>query len=196
MPMKRVRHPLLWLLSAPLLIIMLNLLVADSVVASEHQVDSRSLLQVPLMNAHGQSSTLEEFKGRVLYVDFWASWCIPCRKSFPWMNEIHSKYADKGLTVVAVNLDVDRAQADAFLAKTPANFALRFDPEGLAARRFDLLGMPSSYVFDREGRLAYVHLGFFTENSAKYEQELLQLLGDQQAESQDKSQNKSQEDRP
>ncbi|NMH63645.1 TlpA family protein disulfide reductase [Shewanella salipaludis] len=129
-----------------------------------------------VQNDKGQQVSLEEFKGRVVYLDFWASWCGPCRKSFPWMTKMHAKYRALGLAVVAVNLDSDKALADAFLAKMPAAFNLRFDPDGDVAHKFDLQGMPSSFVFNKQGELVQTHVGFFTEHADAYENELVTLL--------------------
>ena len=133
-------------------------------------------LSHPVINADGATVTLEEFKGQVVYVDFWASWCGPCRKSFPWMDAMRAKYATQGLAVVAINLDSDRELAEAFLAKLPAKFHIRFDPEGDTAREFDLQGMPSSFIFNRQGQLVQSHVGFFEEYASDYEQELVSLL--------------------
>ncbi|HVJ30434.1 MAG TPA: TlpA disulfide reductase family protein, partial [Gammaproteobacteria bacterium] len=77
---------------------------------------------------------LAPVEGRVVWVDFWASWCVPCRRSFPWLNSMHRKYGADGLQIIAVNLDKDRALADKFLAEVPAEFALRFDPAGELAK--------------------------------------------------------------
>jgi len=127
-------------------------------------------------NAQNQAVSLSEFKGKVVYVDFWASWCGPCRKSFPWMNEIQKKYQDQGLAVVAINLDTDNELAQEFLKQVPANFSVRFNPEGDVARSFDLLGMPSSFMFNRQGQLVQHHVGFYADKAAEYEQELVSLL--------------------
>ena len=75
---------------------------------------------------------LQPVQGQVIWVDFWASWCVPCRRSFPWMNTMQRKYGAHGLQIIAINLDKDRALADGFLAEVPAEFALRFDPAGSA----------------------------------------------------------------
>ena len=141
-------------------------------------VSAEPALTQLVQNAQAQSLTLEEFKGKVVYVDFWASWCGPCRKSFPWMNAMHAKYANQGLAVVAINLDSDKALADKFLALLPAQFHIRFDPEGNAAAAFDLQGMPSSYIFNKQGELVQSHVGFFEEYADQYEQELVTLLKD------------------
>ncbi|PIW59582.1 TlpA disulfide reductase family protein [Shewanella sp. CG12_big_fil_rev_8_21_14_0_65_47_15] len=129
-----------------------------------------------VFNAQNQVISLSEFKGKVVYVDFWASWCGPCRKSFPWMNAMQQKYRDQGLAVVAINLDTDQALADEFLKQVPAQFTVRFNPEGDVARSFDLLGMPSSFMFNRQGQLVQSHVGFYQDNAAEYEQELISLL--------------------
>ncbi len=124
----------------------------------------------------GTPITLEQYKGKVVYIDFWASWCGPCRKSFPWMNAMHAKYASQGLEIIAINLDVEKALADEFLAKLPAQFTIYYDPKAQAAEAFDLQGMPSSYLFNKQGELVQQHTGFFEENAAQYEQELIRLL--------------------
>ncbi|AVT49810.1 MULTISPECIES: TlpA family protein disulfide reductase [Shewanella] len=139
-------------------------------------VQAAPSLDHQVLNAQNQAVSLSEFKGKVVYVDFWASWCGPCRKSFPWMNEIQKKYQDQGLAVVAINLDTDNELAQEFLKQVPANFSVRFNPEGDVARSFDLLGMPSSFMFNRQGQLVQHHVGFYADKAAEYEQELVSLL--------------------
>lgn len=113
---------------------------------------------------------LGELHGKVVWVDFWASWCAPCRRSFPWLNEMQQKYGPDGLEIVGVNVDKERKLADAFLAETPAKFSLRFDPEGELAKAFDVQAMPSSYVLDTDGRVLARHFGFRLEDRAQYEE--------------------------
>lgn len=112
---------------------------------------------------------LEEYKGRVVVLDFWASWCAPCRESFPWLNAMHMKYADKGLVIVGVNVDAERAEADAFLQKYPAQFPVVFDAEGTLATRYDIIGMPSSVVIGPDGDVISQHHGFRKKYIEKYE---------------------------
>ena len=116
------------------------------------------------------------YQGKVVLVDFWASWCEPCRQSFPWMQAMQQKYADQGLVIIAVNVDREPAKAAAFLQAHPANFAIRYDPEGRLAKQFNVQGMPSSFVLGRDGKPAAKHQGFFQAKQASYEAELVRLL--------------------
>lgn len=119
---------------------------------------------------------LSDFKGQVIYLDFWASWCIPCRKSFPWMNEIQKRYGNKGFKVIAVNLDQEADKAKAFLDKIPANFTVAYDPEGVSATAYKVKGMPSSYLIDRTGKITFSHIGFRAKEIPAMEQKIKQLL--------------------
>lgn len=104
--------------------------------------------------------TIKQFQGKVLYVDFWASWCPPCRKSFPFLNELHHKFGDQGLQIIGVNLDENLSDAQKFLAKIPAHFNIMIDPDQQCAQSFDVQAMPSSYLIDRNGVIRHIHLGF------------------------------------
>jgi cytochrome c biogenesis protein CcmG/thiol:disulfide interchange protein DsbE len=119
---------------------------------------------------------LTPWKGRVVLVDFWASWCGPCQESFPWMGEISERYEDDGLTIVAVNLDQDPEAAEAFLAEFPAGFHHILDPEGKIAEAFGISVMPSSVLFDRDGNPVYLHEGFHARETQEYEKQIVALL--------------------
>jgi thiol-disulfide isomerase/thioredoxin len=107
-----------------------------------------------------QNLSLSQYKGKVLYVDFWASWCGPCAKSFPFLNELHQQLKDQGLQIVGVNLDENVDDAKAFLAKYPASFSVMADTGKQCAKDFDVKAMPSSYIIDRKGIVHHIHLGF------------------------------------
>ena len=94
---------------------------------------------------------LSAYRGRVVYLDFWASWCGPCKQSFPWMQTMKDTYDRQGLTVIAVNLDMDRADADKFLERFRPTFEGRFDPKGKIAIFYKVQAMPSSVLIDRHG---------------------------------------------
>jgi len=129
-----------------------------------------------LASAADSSLDLSQYRGKVVYLDFWASWCGPCRQSFPWMNAMQDKYGAKGLVVIAVNLDEQHADAVKFLDKIPANFKVVFDPQGSLAEQYDLVGMPSSFLIDQTGAINHRHMGFLDSSPAKYEQEIRTLL--------------------
>ena len=124
----------------------------------------------------GQTIDLRALKGRVVYVDFWASWCAPCRRSFPWMNDLDARYRRDGLTIVGVNVDKRREDADKFLREVPATFAIAFDPQGATPAAFDVKGMPSSYLVDRRGVVVAVEEGFFDERTQALEARIRTLL--------------------
>lgn len=117
-------------------------------------------------------------KGKVIYVDFWASWCVPCRKSFPWMNEIQKKYVDQNFTVLSVNLDAESDLAEKFLREVPAQFPIFYDPKGKVAKAFKLKGMPSSFIINKAGKVVSSHVGFTEEKKKKYQQEIITLLAE------------------
>lgn len=89
-----------------------------------------------------------------------------------------SKYADQGLVIVAVNLDKDRAAADSFLAETPADFAIEFDPDATTAKEYGVNAMPSSFVVGRDGEIVARHLGFKVKKQDEYEAVLVEALGE------------------
>lgn len=119
---------------------------------------------------------ISRFRGKVVVVDFWASWCEPCRHSFPWLNAMQAKYADRGLVVIGVNVDRVRTDADRFLRDVPAAFEIVYDPDGSLASRYEVPGMPSSYVFGPAGELVGQHIGFRNSLREEREAELQKLL--------------------
>ena len=134
-------------------------------------------LAILAARADAPALDLSQYKGKVVYLDFWASWCKPCRQSFPWMNAMQAKYAGDGLVVVSVNLDEEHADADKFLKQVPADFTIVYDPEGKLAEQYKLIGMPTSFLIGRDGQVAKRHAGFFDSSPAEYEAEIRALLG-------------------
>jgi len=131
---------------------------------------------LPALAASTEGLDLSAYQGKVVMVDFWASWCGPCRQSFPWLNNMSAKYQQQGLHIIGVNLDSESAQAKQFLKELPADFEIMFDPDGQYADFYDLKAMPTSLLFDRNGKLESRHNGFLTDESARYEADLMSLL--------------------
>lgn len=121
---------------------------------------------------------LTALRGRVVYLDFWASWCGPCRQSFPWMQTLKNTYENQGLTIVAVNLDADRVDAEKFLKQFKPSFDVRFDPEGKLAELYKVKSMPSSVLIDRHGVTRFAHMGFRPVDGALYEAQVRELLAE------------------
>lgn len=129
-------------------------------------------------SASAQTTALDlgAYKGKVVYIDFWASWCGPCRQSFPWMNTLYHQKTDQGLVIIAVNVDQEPALADAFIKELNPTFPIIFDTAGALATAFKVTAMPSAFIVDRDGAVRFKHLGFHQAKRSQYEQEIQQLL--------------------
>jgi len=130
---------------------------------------------VSRLNGDGQIN-LAEMKGKVIYLDFWATWCPPCRKSFPWMEEMHTRYKDDGLAIVAISVDGKQELAEKFVNETKASFITAIDSGKKTAKAYKLRAMPSSYLIDRNGNIISSHLGFRTSKTAAMEAEIKSAL--------------------
>lgn len=137
---------------------------------------SQAAPDLSLKMLDNSSVKISDFKGDVVYVDFWATWCPPCRKSFPWMEEVQQRYKDLGFKVLAVSLDTKRAVIDQFLETMDVHFAIAHDPSGETASAYNVKGMPSSYLIDRKGNIHMTHMGFNSNDKTKLETEIKNLL--------------------
>jgi thiol-disulfide isomerase/thioredoxin len=150
------------------------------VVASGWAVDASSTHapDVVLQQADGTPVSLAAYEGKVLLVDFWASWCVPCKTSFPALDAIFREYKARGLEVLAVNLDEERRQADTFLSMHPHQMPVLFDPKGAAPVAFGVKGMPTSFLIDKTGAIRFTHMGYSGNVDVRYRQEISQLLSE------------------
>ena len=120
---------------------------------------------------------LSAYRGKVVYLDFWASWCAPCKASFPYMEGLQIDHGKQGLVVIAVNLDHDRAKADAFLAAEDArHIQVMYDSKGQIAKSFKVKAMPTSLLIGRDGTVRFVHSGFREGETGLYDAHLQELL--------------------
>ena len=131
------------------------------------------------VSASEPALNLQPYFGRVVYLDFWASWCVPCRQSFAWMMEQQAQLAEQGLTIVTVNVDRDRKAADRFLAKLKCELPVIYDPDGKIAAAYQLEAMPSSFIYGRDGTLRASLIGFEPEKTAAIEAQLRSLLAEE-----------------
>ncbi len=119
---------------------------------------------------------LSKLQGKLVYVDFWASWCRPCKNSFPWMISIKEKFKDRPFEIIAINLDTDKALADEFIKSQAINFPVAFDPAAKVAEEYAVEGMPSSYLVDPQGRLRIRYTGFWNKSKGDKEAAIQKLL--------------------
>lgn len=126
-----------------------------------------------------QSFDLSAYRGKVVYLDFWASWCGPCKLSFPFMNDLARRFQSEGLVIITDNLDHDRDKAQSFLQAVNARVPVMFDRQGILATRFHVDDMPTSVLIDRHGTVRYVHKGFFQDKEDEYMAQVLKLLREQ-----------------
>jgi thiol-disulfide isomerase/thioredoxin len=121
---------------------------------------------------------LSAYRGKVVYIDFWASWCGPCRQSFPWLDNLEREYASQNFVVIGVNVDKDRERAERFLNEVPADFPIVYDPKGELAAAYKVAGMPSAILIDRTGHVRFQHTGFSEKQKGLYEEQLQTLLAE------------------
>ena len=119
---------------------------------------------------------LADYKGKTVYLDFWASWCAPCKQSFPWMNEMQARYKDSGLRILGINVDQKPVDAKTFLERLPAGFDLAFDATGKTPRSYEVKAMPTSVLIGPTGVVLAVHRGFASEDRAALEGAIRQAL--------------------
>jgi thiol-disulfide isomerase/thioredoxin len=137
----------------------LALTAAPALFASSENVQLAPSFKV--RNLVGSDSiNLDELRGKVVYVDFWASWCGPCLKSFPFMESLHQQYKGEGLVIVAINMDQNPQDARKFLAEHPVSFLIGQDIKGTVAEQYGVMAMPSSFVIGRDGLINNAHYGF------------------------------------
>lgn len=129
-----------------------------------------------LQDVEGKVHQFSEWGNKVRVLNFWATWCPPCRKSFPWMEEMHQKYSDLGFKVIAISTDVKRSVIDQFLKDLTTNFIIAHEPTGEAASKFKVTGMPNSYLIDRKGNIRLKHAGFNSKDKSKLEAEIKKLI--------------------
>ena len=154
-----------------LVVLMLSCLLA---VGTSHA--ARTAPNFALQDLKGKSYSLKQYRGKVVLVDFWASWCGPCRKSFPWMNKMQRKYGGKGFKILAINVDTEKELARAFLSRNKAEFKVLLDPAGGVAEKYKVVAMPSSFLIDKNGKIVNKHHGFLQKDVEKKEKEIQKLL--------------------
>jgi thiol-disulfide isomerase/thioredoxin len=121
---------------------------------------------------------IRAYKGKVVLIDFWATWCPPCKKSIPFFNSLHSEYEKDNFEIIAINVDEDSEEAKQFLESNPVNYIMAFDPKGDCPAKFEVKAMPSSYLVDKTGKIRKVHLGFRDEDKDILREQVSAILAE------------------
>ena len=138
--------------------------------------DKAPNFSLPLLTQTG-SLSLSQYRGKVVYLDFWASWCGPCRKSLPLLNNMRNSLKDEPFEVIAINLDEEIKDARGFLKEFPVSYPTLHDATSQSPEKYSLRGMPTSYLIDKKGIVRAIHTGFKPSDMKKIQQEVNQLLG-------------------
>ena len=167
------RQPLSWSTLAALAMLMGTWLSSTAVAVSKGDA-APSCAAAELQS--GAPLSPADYRGQVVYLDFWASWCGPCRESFPFMNELQRDLAGKGLRIIAISVDKTAAEARRFLDRYPAQFTVALDTAAACPAAFRLEGMPSSFIIDRAGIVRAVHAGFHDKDRSEIRRQLQEAL--------------------
>lgn len=144
------------------------LLLAASLTTAAAPPPPRPAPDFALPARDGGEVRLADLRGQVVMINFWATWCGPCRQEMPLLEQIHAKYEALGFTLLGVNVEPDSGAATAWLEKVPVTFPILFDTKNAVAEQFGVMGMPSSVFVDRDGRVRYVHRGYQPGDEAQY----------------------------
>lgn len=124
----------------------------------------------------GGTISLEDLRGQVVLVNFWATWCGPCRQEMPHLEALYSRYKDLGFSLLGINVEEDSSDADEFLAETPVTFPILLDPENEVSQLYDVIAMPSTVLIDRAGNMRFIHHGYQPGYEDEYQSQVRALL--------------------
>jgi thiol-disulfide isomerase/thioredoxin len=139
---------------------------------------AKMIPDVAAQDAQGTNVKLRGYIGHVVLVDFWASWCPPCKASFPALDALSKELKPRGVVVLAINVDERRRDADDFLADHPHTMTVLFDPKGTLPAAMNVQGMPSSFVIDKAGSIRFTHMGYTGNIADQYRHEITELLSE------------------
>jgi thiol-disulfide isomerase/thioredoxin len=167
--MKR-NNAILWFLAALVLTVLARAPLALAVTGNGPAAN------FTLKSTSGENFQLSEYRGQVVLINFWASWCGPCRQEMPHLESIQQKYQDLGFTVFGVNVEQDRAMADRVLRDIPVSFPILFDTENEVSQVYDVDAMPATVLVDRNGEIRFMHRGYKPGYELEYERQIKALI--------------------
>jgi peroxiredoxin len=156
-----------------LLVVLVGALAASSIRAGEIAKPAPTF---SLQAQDGSQVSLEDFQGQVVMINFWATWCGPCRQEMPHLEALYQRYGDLGFTLLGVNVEPDSSGADKFLKDTPVSFPILFDPKSEVSQMYDVIAMPSTVLVDRSGNVRFIHHGYKPGYENEYQTQIRALL--------------------
>jgi peroxiredoxin len=129
-----------------------------------------------LRSRDGGTVSLADFEGDVVLINFWATWCGPCREEMPHLEALYQRYGGLGFTLLGINVEEDSALSEGFLAETPVSFPILFDPANGVSELYDVVAMPSTVIVDRTGNMRFIHHGYKTGYENEYQTQIRSLL--------------------
>ena len=155
---------------------LLSLAALAFIVAAGAEELSGAAPNFSLKSRSGETVELGDLKGDVVMINFWATWCGPCRKEMPHLEALHQRYKDLGFTLLGVNVEDDQKGALKYLEETPVSFEILFDPANRVSELYDVIAMPSTVMVDREGNMRYMHRGYQSGYENEYQTQIRELL--------------------
>jgi len=153
--------------------IMGSLLIAGTAYAD---IDTGPAPDFTLKSQTGENLRLSEFRGEVVMINFWASWCAPCCQEMPLLDELYQQYQPLGFTILGVNVEENSTQARQMLKKLPVNFPVLFDNKSDVSKLYNVVAMPSTVLVDRDGNIRYLHQGYKPGYEESYQQQVRELI--------------------
>ncbi len=153
-------------------ILLLPLVCGGSIMAG----DTAPAPDFTLTDASGKAVTLSDLRGQVVMINFWASWCAPCRQEMPLLEQIHQRYEPLGFTLLGVNVEEVSADGQAFLRDHPVSFPVLYDPQNGVSKLYDVVAMPSTVLIDRQGNVRYLHHGYKPGYEDDYQDQVRELI--------------------
>jgi thiol-disulfide isomerase/thioredoxin len=140
----------------------------------------KPFLDFTSVTSAGQQFKLSDLTGKVIFLDFWASWCVPCKEEFPFLIKLYNEYKDSGFVVVAVNVDTDRRKLDKFINNLGVEvpFTVVTDFEQKIPSLYNLEAMPTSFLIDKNGIIKFKHTGFESSDKEKYTNDITELINE------------------
>lgn len=157
----------------PLLALVLGMLFLPGITA--RAVDGAAP-DFTLQSRDGEAVSLSQFRGQVVMVNFWATWCGPCREEMPHLEALHQRYSALGFTLLGVNVEENSSDAAAWLEETPVSFSVLYDPENRVSELYDVIAMPSTVIVDRQGNVRFLHHGYQAGYENEYQTQIRSLI--------------------